>query len=85
MAHRLGPAGQDQIGNMWLLDAGAKTDIQNNEGWTALSHAAWQGHADAVRLLLLRGADPRLPNNDGQTPRILAMSRGYTDIMQILQ
>lgn len=33
------------------------------QGDTALLHAAWHGHLEAVSLLLSRGANPNLPDN----------------------
>jgi outer membrane protein assembly factor BamB len=40
-----------------LLDAGADPDAEFRQGGTALLFAAQRGHAEAVRLLLARGAD----------------------------
>jgi ankyrin repeat protein len=34
---------------------------------TALLNAAWQGHAETVRVLLDRGADPNLTGNMNRT------------------
>eukprot|EP00439_Symbiodinium_sp_Y106_P052429 s925_g7.t1 len=40
-----------------LLQAGAKTDLRDDAGQTALMHAAWGGHVQIVRLLVELGAD----------------------------
>ena len=40
-----------------LLQAGAKTDLRDDAGQTALMHAAWGGHVQIVRLLVEHGAD----------------------------
>ena len=39
--------------------------------------SAWQGHGNVVKLLLARGADSRIRNNDGQTPLINEQKRYY--------
>ena len=39
-----------------MLTSGADPNGIGSGGATALHHAAWHGHADAVRLLLARGA-----------------------------
>ena len=47
-------------------------------------HAAQSGEADAVRLLLSRGADPYVENEQGECPRDLAVVAGYTRVAEIL-
>jgi ankyrin repeat protein len=52
-----------------LLDAGAKTNVQDVRRMTPLHFAVSTDHADPriVRLLLSRGADPRTTDRDGLT------------------
>jgi ankyrin repeat protein len=51
-----------------LLDHGAKIDARNRESdATPLMLAAAMGRANAVALLLKRGADPRLRDRAGHT------------------
>ena len=58
----------DRAGIERALAAGAKVgDASPVDGKTALFRAAVLGHADAVRLLLERGADPQARGNDGHT------------------
>lgn len=55
-----------------LLDAGAQVNAEDNRGRTALMIAAERGHADIVKLLLARGADPKHTDRQGKTARDLA-------------
>ena len=49
--------GEHGAGMMRLLvDAGADANKQSKDGWTALMMAAWRGSAEAMRLLVARGA-----------------------------
>jgi hypothetical protein len=36
----------------------------DSEGWSPLHRAAWNGQADAIRLLLAHGADPKVQTNE---------------------
>jgi hypothetical protein len=48
-----------------LLDAGADPNAGNPRGYTPLMMAAGYGHTDMVRLLLSRGATPRIADAAG--------------------
>ena len=50
-----------------LLDAGAEIDEQDKGGLTALMYAARYGRKEAVTLLLARGANPTMRDNNGRT------------------
>ena len=56
----------------YLLDHGAHVDETDNRGQTALMIAAERGHAAIAKLLLARGANPAIKNQDGKTARDLA-------------
>jgi ankyrin repeat protein len=45
---------------------------RDDHGKTALHWAVEKGHHEAVKLLLLAGADPTITDNEGRTPRALA-------------
>jgi hypothetical protein len=62
-----------------LLDAGANTNGADSYGQTPLMMAAGYGYTDIVKILLARGANPRLPMRDGVTAIDLARS-GVPDI-----
>ncbi|MFI5381990.1 MAG: ankyrin repeat domain-containing protein [Tepidisphaerales bacterium] len=54
------------------------------QGQTLLMAAASAGHADAVRVLLARGADPDRGNSIGFTPAMMAAGQGNTNVVKIL-
>jgi ankyrin repeat protein len=68
----------DRGGIERALGEGARvTDVSPVDGKTALFRAAVFGHADAVRLLLERGADPQARGNDGRTvAEVVTSARG---------
>jgi ankyrin repeat protein len=50
-----------------------------------LHESAGNNHAQIVRLLLDRGANPLLTNGDGQTPLDLAVTKGHTQVAEMLR
>jgi ankyrin repeat protein len=70
-----------------LLEAdpvGATINSQNDNGSTALSAASYRGHADAVRLLLARGARQELQTDNGDTALHLAAHKGHAGVVEQL-
>ncbi|MEI7029835.1 ankyrin repeat domain-containing protein [Streptomyces pratensis] len=59
-----------------LLSAGARPDLREEYGFTALRWAVGLGHAPTVELLLRWGADPSLPGPQGEAMLVLAARRG---------
>ena len=45
----------------------ALLNTQEEDGQTALHYAAFNGHSDLVKLLIDRGADSSIVDNDGNT------------------
>ena len=73
-----------------LIRAGAPLDHINNLGWTALIESIVLGdggprHTDTLKALVEAGANVDLPDRHGQTPLSLARSRGYNEMVSILQ
>ena len=73
-----------------LIAAGAPLDHVNNLHWTALIEAVVLGdgkarHQAVVAALLAAGASTKLADRDGKTPLQLAKSRGYAEIVQMLE
>lgn len=73
-----------------LIEAGAPLDHINNLAWTALIEAVVLGdggsnHQAVVRLLIDAGADRSIGDRDGVTPLAHAKSRGYTEIVDMLE
>jgi len=73
-----------------LIRAGAPLDHINNLGWTALIESIVLGdggprHTDTLRALVEAGANVNLADRNEQTPLSIARSRGYKEMVLILQ
>lgn len=73
-----------------LIAAGAPLDHVNNLGWTALIEAVilgdgGQNHINIVRSLTEVGANKNIADRQGATPIDHARSRGYREIVTILE
>jgi ankyrin repeat protein len=66
------------------LDAGVPADLTNDKGDTLLLLAAYHRQADAVRVLLARGADVARVNDRGQTALAAAVFRSDAEIVRLL-
>jgi ankyrin repeat protein len=51
---------------------------------SALHYAASEGHTEVVRVLLDRGADPRVSALGGMTPLFLAAAGGHSEVAKLL-
>ena len=70
-----------------LLQAGAKTDLRDDAGQTALMHAAWGAHVQIVRLLVEHGADKDMLSfgiTYGMSALGMAARRERVDIVRLL-
>jgi ankyrin repeat protein len=73
-----------------LIAAGAPLDHVNNLHWTALIESIVLGnggprHQETLRALLDAGASTRLTDRQGNTPLQLARSRGYGEMVKMLE
>jgi uncharacterized protein len=68
----------------FLLGKGAKADLQNDEGDTALLLASQIGWVEGADLLLKRGAKVDLTNGRGETPLILAVRKRDVPMVRLL-
>ena len=73
-----------------LIAAKAPLDHVNNLQWTALIESIVLGdggknHTETLRALVEAGANVNIPDASGSTPLKLARSRGYRDMVAILE
>ena len=67
-----------------LLERGARLDLKDKFGLTALAAAAAEGEISVVAILLEAGAKPNVQNKYGQSPLMLAAKSGWLDVVQLL-
>lgn len=68
----------------FMLGRGARPDLENNEGTTALMLAAQIGWRDGVERLITRGANVNHANNRGETALIYAVQRNDMPVVRLL-
>ena len=73
-----------------LIRAGAPLDHVNTLGWTAVIEAVVLGnggrrHVETLRALVEAGASVKIADRQGRTPRMLAIERGYGEMVAILE
>ncbi len=68
-----------------LLDDGADPNtIRPGDASSLLILSAKGGHIGVVRTLIARGADVNLPNRNGWTPLMAAVSHGHGSVVKLL-
>ncbi|RFN44923.1 tetratricopeptide repeat domain-containing protein [Fusarium flagelliforme] len=67
-----------------LLQRGADVGLEDENGETALSHAARSGYHATVKLLLLHGADINSKDDNGETALSHAARNGYDATVKLL-
>ncbi len=70
-----------------LLDHGAPgiVNARQQGGWVPIHAAAQNGDRAMVELLLKHRADPKLANDDGKTPAVVAREKGHEEIAALLE
>jgi len=68
-----------------LLKRGARTDVRNNIGYSALMIAAHEGKANIVEALLQGGASKALRNKKREIAFDVAVGSGHADIARLLR
>ena len=69
-----------------LLSENEEVDIgaRDDDGWTALMHAARGGHQGTVKVLLEHGANVHSENNEGGTALHVAAEYGRSEVVRLL-
>jgi ankyrin repeat protein len=75
---------RDLVWLNFVLGKGARPDLQNNEGNSALAIAAQLGWTEGAQLLIARRATVDLANSRGETPLILAVQRRDLGMVRLL-
>ncbi len=86
--HRAAYGGQAEIARV-LLDAGASTKAKDNQGFTPLHWAVYEGlitpgAQDVAKLLVVRGAEINARDREGSTPLFWAVWQGNRDLADFL-
>ena len=81
--HRAAKAGDVNGLNTALL-AGVNANARDDQGWTALMHAANKGYTLLVSPLLKARADPDVQAADGATALFMAAVHGHSEIIALL-
>ena len=69
----------------YLIGKGARIDLQNDNGMTALAMAAQIGWMPGAELLLGRGASVDLANDNGETPLMFAVRARDVAMVRLLK
>ena len=67
-----------------LKDKSVRVNARDDQGETALHHAAAGGSLEIARLLLANGADPRAKDAAGRTPAAVAAEQGHARLADFL-
>ncbi|KAK7397317.1 hypothetical protein VNO78_18485 [Psophocarpus tetragonolobus] len=76
--------GQTAVCEYLLTDLNLPVDSQDDDGETALIHAARQGHTDTAKYIIDHGADPTVSSNLGATPLHHSAGIGDTELLKYL-
>ena len=68
-----------------LLEHGADINVQDDDGWTPLHRASYDGALEVVRVLLEHGADVEVKGEDGMTALQEAADYGRDKVVELLR
>ena len=68
-----------------LLEHGADPNVRRNDNFTALSLAAFFGHAEIVETLMRHGANAQVATRFGTSPHMWAKARSFGDVARCLE
>ncbi|XP_037796588.1 ankyrin repeat and sterile alpha motif domain-containing protein 1B-like, partial [Penaeus monodon] len=86
-AKRSGPLARKSLNSTFYdkyLRRGPGANVQDSSGYTALHHAALNGHKEVVSLLLAHEASCNVQDLKGSTPLHLAAWAGHTEVVRAL-
>lgn len=86
--HHAAYGGQPEVARL-LLDAGAKTELKDNQGFTPLHWAVYEsmllpGSVETAKLLIARGANVNSRDKEGSTPLFWAVFQGNKELVMLL-
>ena len=77
--------GDREYAETLLNNPDVNVNAQDLAGTTILMLAAYYGHGELVELILTRGADPNLRDNQGRTALRRASESGHLGIIELLK
>ena len=75
---------RNEVVRVLLKDKSVRVNARDDQGETALHHAAAGGSLEIARLLLANGADPRAKDAAGRTPAAVAAEQGHARLADFL-
>ena len=72
------------ISDLFLKNKYVDVNSKDDDGWTSLHVAAFNGNLDAIILLLQSGAQINSLDNDDWTPLHCAARKGYLKVVELL-
>lgn len=67
-----------------VLSRGARVNLQNKIGWSALMVASRCGHGDVVKLLIDKDAEVNMQDDEGMSALMIVSLSGLSDIVKLL-
>ena len=77
-------AGNKELFELLLKDDKVDANVAEEDGWTTIHWASRNGWAEYVKVLIGRGLDPNVKDDDGRTPLDLARLNNITNVIQEL-